>query len=140
NRRDIVHALQSARQELEQGQVVCIFAEGGISRIGHLMPFKRGFEKIVQGTNFPIIPVHLDQLWGSIFSFKEGRFFWKRPKLLPSPVTGSSEAPPQPQAQVQEARKAVLKLKGKHLKNRLGPQGLLPAKFTRTPKPNWPSF
>ena len=74
NRRDIVHALQSARQELEQGQVVCIFAEGGISRIGHLLPFKRGFEKIVQGTDFPIIPVHLDQLWGSIFQF-QGRPF-----------------------------------------------------------------
>ena len=53
--------------------LVCIFAEGAISRTGRLLPFKRGFEKIVEGTNVPIVPVHLDQLWGSIFSFKDGK-------------------------------------------------------------------
>ena len=47
-----------------------------------LLPFKRGFEKIVEGTNIPIVPVHLDQLWGSIFSFKDGRFFWKWPQRM----------------------------------------------------------
>jgi len=140
NRRDIVHALQSARQELEQGQVVCIFAEGGISRIGHLMPFKRGFEKIVQGTNFPIIPVHLDQLWGSIFSFKEGRFFWKRPKLLPYPVTVSFGAPLPSTATVQEARQAVLELESQAFEYRRGTHGLLHARFIRTAKHHWSSF
>src|SRR5215471_1207713 len=140
NRRDIVHALRSARQELEQGQVVCIFAEGGISRIGHLMPFKRGFEKIVQGTNFPIIPVHLDQLWGSIFSFKEGRFFWKRPKLLPYPVTVSFGAPLPSTATVQEARQAVLELESQAFEYRRGTHGLLHARFIRTAKRHWSSF
>ena len=140
NRRDIVHALRSARQELEQGQVVCIFAEGGISRIGHLMPFKRGFEKIVEGTNFPIIPVHLDQLWGSIFSFKEGRFFWKRPKLLPYPVTVSFGAPLPSTATVQQARQAVLELESQAFEYRRGTHGLLHARFIRTAKRHWSSF
>ena len=74
NRRDIVESLKRARNELENGHVVCIFAEGAISRTGNLLPFKRGFEKIVEGSNVPIIPVHLDRLWGSIFSFKDGDF------------------------------------------------------------------
>jgi acyl-[acyl-carrier-protein]-phospholipid O-acyltransferase / long-chain-fatty-acid--[acyl-carrier-protein] ligase len=140
NRRDIVHALRSARQELEQGQVVCIFAEGGISRIGHLLPFKRGFEKIVQGTNFPIIPVHLDQLWGSIFSFKEGRFFWKRPKLMPYPVTVSFGAPLPSTATVQEVRQAVLELESRAFDYRRATHGLLHTRFIRTAKRHWSSF
>jgi acyl-[acyl-carrier-protein]-phospholipid O-acyltransferase / long-chain-fatty-acid--[acyl-carrier-protein] ligase len=134
NRRDIVHALRSARAELEQGQVVCIFAEGAISRIGHLLPFKRGFEKVVEGTNFPIIPVHLDQVWGSIFSFKEGRFFWKRPKLLPYPVTVSFGAPLPSTASVQKVRQAVLELESRAFEYRRSTHGLLHARFIRTAK------
>ena len=29
--------------------MVCIFAEGAISRTGDLLPFKRGFERIIEG-------------------------------------------------------------------------------------------
>ena len=53
--------------------MVCIFAEGAISRTGNLLPFKRGLEKIVDGLDVPMIPVHLDRVWGSIFSFDGGR-------------------------------------------------------------------
>ena len=88
-------AIRAARQELAAGHVVCIFAEGAISRTGNMLPFKRGMEKIVDGLDVPIIPVHLDRLWGSIFSFERGRFFWKWPKRIPYPVTvsfGASDA------------------------------------------------
>src|SRR2546430_713663 len=37
-------AIQAARQELEAGHAVCIFAEGSITRTGNLLPFKRGME------------------------------------------------------------------------------------------------
>ena len=42
-------ALAQARQALQEGHVVCIFAEGAISRTGDLLPFKRGFERILRG-------------------------------------------------------------------------------------------
>ena len=84
NRKVVFESLDRAREQLRQGHVVCIFAEGAISRTGNLLPFKRGFEKIMQGLdNVPVIPVHLDRLWGSIFSFENGRFFWKWPKRVP---------------------------------------------------------
>ncbi len=35
----------------------------------------------------PIVPVFLDELWGSIFSFHGGRFFWKWPTALPRNVS-----------------------------------------------------
>ena len=71
-----------ARRSSQNGHVVCIFAEGAISRTGNLLPFKRGFETIVDGLDVPIVPVYLDRVWGSIFSFKGGRFFWKWPVAL----------------------------------------------------------
>jgi acyl-[acyl-carrier-protein]-phospholipid O-acyltransferase/long-chain-fatty-acid--[acyl-carrier-protein] ligase len=85
--RDARASLDRAREELKAGHVVCIFAEGAISRTGNLLPFKRGFERIAGGLDVPIIPVYLDQVWGSIFSFKGGRFFWKWPVRFPYPVT-----------------------------------------------------
>ena len=87
--RDMVESIRAARRELAAGHVVCIFAEGAISRTGNMLPFKRGMEKIVDGTDVPIIPVHLDRLWGSIFSFDGGKFFWKWPTRIPYPVTVS---------------------------------------------------
>src|SRR2546430_16263704 len=87
--RDMMESIRAARKEIADGHVVCIFAEGAISRTGNLLPFKRGMEKIVDGLDVPIIPVHLDRLWGSIFSFAAGKFFWKWPKSIPYPVTVS---------------------------------------------------
>jgi acyl-[acyl-carrier-protein]-phospholipid O-acyltransferase/long-chain-fatty-acid--[acyl-carrier-protein] ligase len=108
-------ALAQARQALQEGHVVCIFAEGAVSRTGDLLPFKRGFERILEGLEVPVIPVHLDRLWGSIFSFQGGRFFWKWPKQLPYPVTVSFAAPlpatataPQVQQVVEELGSAAM--------------------------------
>jgi acyl-[acyl-carrier-protein]-phospholipid O-acyltransferase/long-chain-fatty-acid--[acyl-carrier-protein] ligase len=140
SRRGIVESLRRARQEIDAGEVVCIFAEGAISRNGHLLPFKRGFEKIVAGSSVPIIPVHLDRVWGSIFSFKDGRFFWKRPRLRPYPVTVSFGAPLPSSASVQEVRQAVQELESEAPRYRRQPRDLLHAKFIRMAKRRWFSF
>ena len=60
----MVESIRAARKELADGHVVCIFAEGAISRTGNMLPFKRGLEQIVDGTDVPIIPVHLDRSVG----------------------------------------------------------------------------
>jgi acyl-[acyl-carrier-protein]-phospholipid O-acyltransferase/long-chain-fatty-acid--[acyl-carrier-protein] ligase len=140
NRRDIVQSLKHARNELDNGHIVCIFAEGAITRVGHLLPFKRGFERIVEGTNVPIIPVHLDQLWGSIFSFKDGRFFWKWPKRLSYPVTVSFGSPLPSNATVHQVRNAVLELESNAVACRGSTADLLHAKFIRIAKRSWFSF
>ncbi len=139
-RRDVVESLRRARQELEAGHVVCIFAEGAISRTGHILPFKRGFEKIVEGTDVPIIPVHLDRLWGSIFSFEGGRFFWKWPKRIPYPVTVSFGRPLPPSSTVQQVRDAVLELESNAVQYRRRRTDLLPAKFVQMARRHWFSF
>ena len=85
--RELSRALEQARDAIRQGEVVGIFAENNISRIGVLLPFRREFERIMEGVDAPIIPVCLDGVWGSIFSYQKGRFFWKVPRHLPYPVT-----------------------------------------------------
>jgi acyl-[acyl-carrier-protein]-phospholipid O-acyltransferase/long-chain-fatty-acid--[acyl-carrier-protein] ligase len=140
NRRDIVQSLKHARNELDKGQVVCIFAEGAITRTGRLRSFKRGFEKIVEGTNVPIIPVHLDQLWGSIFSFKDGRFFWKWPKRFSCPVTVSFGPPLPSNSTAYEVRSAVAEIESNAFEHRPSAADLLHTRFIETAKRRWFSF
>lgn len=73
-------AIDTARDALNNGEVVCIFPEGGMTRTGQLQPFKPGMLEILKGTDAALVPVYLDELWGSIFSFRGGKFFWKWPR------------------------------------------------------------
>lgn len=61
-------ALQSVTDCLNNGEVVCLFPEGQISRNGHLAEFKRGFERAAAEASGVIVPFYLQGLWGSRFS------------------------------------------------------------------------
>ncbi|MEO7651158.1 MAG: MFS transporter, partial [Bryobacteraceae bacterium] len=140
NRREMMASLERAREELKAGHVVCIFAEGAISRTGNLLPFKRGFERIVDGVDVPVIPVHLDRLWGSVFSFERGKFLWKWPRKIPYPVTVSfGEAMPS-SASAQQVRQATIELSADALEYRREPDDVLPRRFISTARGNWRSF
>jgi acyl-[acyl-carrier-protein]-phospholipid O-acyltransferase/long-chain-fatty-acid--[acyl-carrier-protein] ligase len=137
SRREIVASLIQARRELEAGHVVCIFAEGAISRTGNMLPFKRGFERVVEGLDVPVIPVHLDRLWGSIFSFERGRFFWKWPKRIPYPVTVSFGKPLSAQASAEDVRLAIMELGSEAIDRRRSRRDLLHLRFIRVAKRHW---
>ena len=84
-------AFTAARAVLADGEMVCIFPEGGITRDGQLQPFKGGVMKLIDGLpDVPVIPMALGNLWGSFFSRVEGgkamtkplrRGFWSRISL-----------------------------------------------------------
>ncbi|MBQ9836347.1 MAG: MFS transporter [Akkermansia sp.] len=76
-------ALTNAAKGLEAGDLICIFPEGQLTRTGALTPIRRGMEMIARRAHAPIIPIYMDGLWGSIFSFHRGRFFSKFPRKLP---------------------------------------------------------
>jgi acyl-[acyl-carrier-protein]-phospholipid O-acyltransferase/long-chain-fatty-acid--[acyl-carrier-protein] ligase len=140
NRKEVLASLEQARQALRQGHVVCIFAEGAISRTGNVLPFKRGFEHIMKGLDVPIIPVHLDRMWGSIFSFKDGRFVWKWPRHLPYPVTVSFGSPLPPTTTAEQARQAVMELGGTAVAYRRQQRDLLQLRFMATARRQWSKF
>jgi acyl-[acyl-carrier-protein]-phospholipid O-acyltransferase/long-chain-fatty-acid--[acyl-carrier-protein] ligase len=138
--REALTALEHATQELQRGHVVCIFAEGSISRTGNMLPFKRGFERIVDGLDVPIIPVYLDRVWGSIFSFKGGRFFWKWPVRVPYPVTVAFGQPLPSTTTAAEARLALQTLGCDLAMQRRPADESLARQFVRTAKHQWWSF
>ena len=65
-------AFQRARAVLAEGELLCLFPEGGITRDGRLQPFKAGIMKILETHPVPVIPAALHNLWGSMFSRVEG--------------------------------------------------------------------
>ena len=79
--------LSAAADALRAGEVVCVYPEGELTRTGSLLRLRKGFEFLHRETGAPVVPVWLDQLWGSIFSFEGGRYFNKWPQRIPYPVT-----------------------------------------------------
>jgi 1-acyl-sn-glycerol-3-phosphate acyltransferase len=89
--------------ELADGEVVCIFPEGRLTRDGEMSEFKRGVEKILERRPVPVVPMALRGLWGSFFSRRDGkaamsqlpRRFWSRIELIATaPVpAGAATAP-----------------------------------------------
>jgi len=106
----ILRAMREAGEAIDRGEIVCIFPEGQITRTGTLLPFRRGFERIMKGKTAPIVPVHLDRVWGSIFSFNHGRFLWKIPERIPYPVTVSFGEPLPPTTPAHELRNCIRSL------------------------------
>lgn len=130
-RRSVLESIRRARAALEAGELVCIFPEGALTRTGQLGAFKPGLLAILEGTQAPLIPVYLDGLWGSIFSYEGGRFFWKLPKRWPYPVSIYFGRPlPRPE-RVDEVREAVLTLGAKAMEERNRREQVLPRAFLR---------
>jgi len=130
--RDMIHSLREASDAIRNGEIVCIFAEGQITRIGQLLPFRRGLERIMKGVNAPIVPVNLDGVWGSIFSYERGRFLWKLPRKIPYPVTVSFGAPMPPSATAFQVREAVQELQSEAYRHHKSRMNTLPRSLIRT--------
>ena len=129
--RELLHSLQAASEAIRNGEIVCIFAEGQITRIGQLLPFQRGFERIMKDVDAPIIPISLDGVIGSPTSFEHGRMVRRFPERLPHPVTVSFGAPMPPTAtptEVREAVQAIIADAWQFRRNRMEP---MPRNFVR---------
>jgi len=104
-------AVRAAAEKIAAGEVVCLFPEGQLERTGTLLRLQRGFELIARHASAQVVPVWLDQLWGSIFSFQGGRFFTKFPKRIRYPVTIAFGKQLEPKvADVATVREELLKL------------------------------
>ena len=49
--RDMIKSLKEASEAIKNGELVCVFAEGEITRTGQLLPFRKGLELIMKGVN-----------------------------------------------------------------------------------------
>lgn len=85
--RVLLESMRKASEALDNGEVVCIFPEGQVSHTGKMLPFRRGVEIITRGITCPIVPIHIANVWGSIFTFERGKFFIKWPKRFSYSLT-----------------------------------------------------
>jgi len=72
-------AFAAAAKVLQDGDLLGIFPEGGISKDGTLQEFKGGIMKILESAPAPVIPMALSNLWGSYFSRVEKGVAMARP-------------------------------------------------------------
>jgi len=106
-------AITRTVEALQAGGVVCIFPEGGLTRLGVTAEFKKGFELIVRRAECPVVPVYMDGLWNSIFSFERGCYFKKWPRHLSCPLQVAFGHPiPAGEATVEVVRTAIWEMSG----------------------------
>jgi 1-acyl-sn-glycerol-3-phosphate acyltransferase len=136
--REDEHLMQVAfdriANELEAGEVVCIFPEGALTTDGRLGRFRSGVEKIVHRTPVPVVPMALIGMWGSFFSRKDGapmhhpfRRVWSRIQLQIGPPV-----PPE-QVTADGLAERVAVLGGFDLRHGTGASSAVPAGETVAP-------
>ncbi|MEL7499083.1 MAG: MFS transporter [Planctomycetota bacterium] len=118
----IRRGLEEAREVLQNGEVLGIFPEGGISRECQVKTFKPGLQMILKKVDdVPIVPLYFDEVWGSNLSYVGGRLFhtipwpfFRRPLSvhIGEPISGDST--------MFEIRQAVQELSAKTMDNYSG--------------------
>lgn len=66
-------AFVKIKATLDEGELICLFPEGQITKDGKLNTFRPGIERIISESKVPVVPMTLDGLWGSFFSRKYGK-------------------------------------------------------------------
>ncbi|HEY5849546.1 MAG TPA: MFS transporter [Lysobacter sp.] len=98
---------------LAEGELVCIFPEGGLTRDGAIAPFKSGVERILERCPVPVVPMALRNMWTSMWSRRDGRLGRMRvPRRLratveviaQAPIDGTTADAPALEARVRELR------------------------------------
>jgi 1-acyl-sn-glycerol-3-phosphate acyltransferase len=89
-------------EELNNGEVVCIFPEGKLTTNGEIDEFKNGISRILEQTPVPVIPMALRGLWGSFFSHKDRpalsqlpKRFWSKIDLVVGDAIKPEDASPE---------------------------------------------
>ena len=133
----ILRSLKEARAAMDAGDIVCIFAEGAITRTGMLGAFKGGFERIVKNSDYKIIPAYIGGAWGSIFSHYYGRLLSTLPKRFRYPVSVHFGEPMAGNSTTDRIREKVLELSSDYFSDMKPKRRSLADTFVRTARKNW---
>jgi len=133
----IVASLINARKIMDEGYLVCIFAEGRISRSGNLNAFKKGFTTILKGRDYPVIPIYIGGAWGSIFSYYHGRLLSQLPKMIPYPVSIIFGKSMPAHSTASSVKRAVSELSSNWFDFRKHSRMSLATSFIKTARQNW---
>ncbi|MEM9825905.1 MAG: AMP-binding protein [Planctomycetota bacterium] len=110
NPKSIGRSIKEAREGLQAGDVIGVFPEGTLSRTGQLQGFKPGVNKMLKNTDVPVVPIFVEGMWGSLFSFSGGKFFLKWPQWFRRHLTMHIGKPLPSDATLDQMRSAVAEL------------------------------
>jgi acyl-[acyl-carrier-protein]-phospholipid O-acyltransferase/long-chain-fatty-acid--[acyl-carrier-protein] ligase len=136
-RKELLEFMRKARAALDDGYMVCVFAEGELTRTGMLREFRSGFERIVKGSDYPIIPVYIGGAWGSILSYAHGRLLSRPPALSPYRVSIIFGKPMPATSTALEVRQAVMQLSCDWFESRKPARRPLAEQFVRAARRHW---
>jgi 1-acyl-sn-glycerol-3-phosphate acyltransferase len=93
-------AFDEIDRALAEGDIVCIFPEGGLTADGEIATFRPGVERILARRPVPVVPLAIRGLWGSIFSRRDSkpgrmrlpRRFWSRLVLAVGEPVSANDA------------------------------------------------
>jgi acyl-[acyl-carrier-protein]-phospholipid O-acyltransferase / long-chain-fatty-acid--[acyl-carrier-protein] ligase len=106
SRRALLASIDAAIEAAKTGEVVVIFPEGKLTHSGQMDTFRSGLERIASRANVPVVPAHLDGLWGTISSRS---LTWAFPRLQRA-VSLNIGAPLPSTTSAAEARAQVMAL------------------------------
>jgi acyl-[acyl-carrier-protein]-phospholipid O-acyltransferase/long-chain-fatty-acid--[acyl-carrier-protein] ligase len=86
-------AIQEAVDYIKKGGIACVFAESELSRSGALLKLQKGFELISRLAECDVVPVWLDGLSDSIFSYIHGKTFLRNLIQIPLRATIAFDKP-----------------------------------------------
>ena len=120
--KSIRKGIQEAVDALNNGEMIMIFPEGGISRGCQVRTFRPGFMKIRDKASqpVPVVPIYIDEVFGSIFSYSGGKAIFKFPKSFRRPLSITIGEPLEDPQDVHEVRRAVQRLSAKAHENYAG--------------------
>jgi acyl-[acyl-carrier-protein]-phospholipid O-acyltransferase/long-chain-fatty-acid--[acyl-carrier-protein] ligase len=136
NPREALRTIRSTREEILKGRMVCIFPEGAVTRIGNMITFQRGVERLM-GPEVPIIPAYIDGMWGHPLSTKGGGLFKSWSRVLRPVVTVYYGEPIKGQISAADLRLRVMELASRAMELRKTPEYNLARRFTDAARKNW---
>lgn len=102
---------EEIKEALSKGDIICVFPEGKMTRNGVLGQFHEGYKRMLPTEmDIPVIPVCIGSMWGSIFSYANGKVQWRFPREIPLQVSVSFGKPLKKNCTAFHVRQAVTEL------------------------------
>jgi acyl-[acyl-carrier-protein]-phospholipid O-acyltransferase/long-chain-fatty-acid--[acyl-carrier-protein] ligase len=135
--REILKSLKAARTAMDEGYLVCLFPEGALTLTGNMRQFRPGLERILKGSDYPIIPAHIGGAWGSIFSYFHGNLLGAWPRVIPYPVSITYGEPMPTESSSLAVRDRIALLAAEAYDTRKGAERTLVHAFVKTARKAW---
>jgi len=109
-------AYDEIAKALENGELVVIFPEGGLTPDGELQELKPGITRILERTPVPVVPMAIGGLWGTWFSRHKGRAMKGWPREWMKKINVYTGTPIQPgEVTISELENQITTLRGTEL-------------------------